>query len=85
MIFKSPDQAPGQLRIFLDQRLFISLRKHRFIFHTFEKKMISKGIMYLFPRTACDKKSSQETLAEGATCPTWVIWDIIFGIRTFGI
>ena len=53
MIFKSPDQAPGQLRIFLDQRLFISWREHRPIFHIFEKIRFSKKLEYSASSERC--------------------------------
>ena len=44
MIFKSPDQAPGQLRIFLDQRLVIFSREQTPIFTFFKKSNLQNDL-----------------------------------------
>ena len=45
MTFKSPDQAPGQLRVFLlDQPLFIFLREHLPIFTFFKKSNLQNDL-----------------------------------------
>ena len=58
MIFKSPDQAPGQLRIvFVNQRLFISSREQLQIFTFFKKSDFQNNLTIPLHQKVARRKS----------------------------